>query len=301
MKMMRVAPAALGDSWPSVGVPGEGTWPRQGWELDARRLRFNASGQLANSSLTRQGAGRGRACAVWRPRGPCCHNRLARRPPAGLRAQRGAAGGPCLLPCWGWWWWGLCAAPRCAGGGGQPRCAGGTAGGWPEKGRSVGTLVPRVCRDPGPTVPLRPLLSARTPVLSFCSEPRPPCPPLIKPLVPLLQSPLSPPSAANPIPLYPPLIKPPVPPSAGTPVPLVRRDPYTHSYRGPVPHLHSPMLLPPILRHPCPPPPSAGNPVPHLQSTVSLPSTLSPPSSGTLVPPHCRPPVLPSAEPRDDS
>lgn len=28
MKMMRVAPATLGDSWPSVGVPGEGTpWP----------------------------------------------------------------------------------------------------------------------------------------------------------------------------------------------------------------------------------------------------------------------------------
>lgn len=32
----------------------------QGWELDARRLRFNASGQLANCRLARRGAGRPR-------------------------------------------------------------------------------------------------------------------------------------------------------------------------------------------------------------------------------------------------
>lgn len=62
MKMMRVALAALGDSWPSVGVLGRGchgpAWPRQVWERDAKRLCFNASGQLANSRLARRGAGR---------------------------------------------------------------------------------------------------------------------------------------------------------------------------------------------------------------------------------------------------
>lgn len=91
--MMMVALGALGDSWRPRGGDAVAWHSRaQGWELDARRLRFNASGQLANSRLARRGAGRGRACAVSR-RGPRCHNRLARPAPPGRDARGGLGAG----------------------------------------------------------------------------------------------------------------------------------------------------------------------------------------------------------------
>lgn len=92
----------------------------QGWELGARRLRFNASGQLANSRLARRGAGRGGACAVSR-RGPRCHPRLARSPSAaGARGPRGSGRAGLRAAPASHRAGGVCAAPAAAELGGSP-------------------------------------------------------------------------------------------------------------------------------------------------------------------------------------
>lgn len=167
--MMRVALGALGDSdgdrvggmpWPSPARP------QQCWEPDARRLCFNASGQLANSRLARQGAGRGGACAVWQPGGLHCHNRLARLCSpllaGGAEGQGRLWAAPAMLE-------GLLAAPRCTRGGGSS----GMGVAKQEVGLRRADVQGPSCPPPaGTPVPLVPTSSAKPTVpfyRSFCS------------------------------------------------------------------------------------------------------------------------------------
>ncbi|XP_051649687.1 uncharacterized protein LOC127473730 [Manacus candei] len=268
----------------------------RGWELVARRLRFNASGQLANSRLARRSAGRGRACALSR-RGPRCQTRLAplsRPPPRGDGGQGRAAGSPCLPPCRG----GPRSPPRCSRGGVW----------WGHSGRSAwegqvcrDLCPPGICRDPispsagssvapvptsaGTPVPSVPLLSENTPArisdLSFCRNPSPLCsPPSAKALVPsfceepcpacptLVCKAPCPPSTE---PSVPSSVGAPVPPSAGTPVPPSSKPLAS-------PHIHI-SLFPPSVENPDPSssepcvPLSTGTPLPPSAELCVLPLT----------------------------
>lgn len=247
----------------------------QGWEPDARRLRFNASGQLANSRLARRGAGRGGACA-----GAALPQPVSSGAPPGL----GTAAEPplppsheCVLP----WEAGLeraalwgsvsplplsCLREPCL-----PHSAGTPLLCPPQ---AVRALSPLSAGNPAtfvPSSPAKPLLQSS--VSSSIGTPAPaslgtPVPPSSKPRVPCCpQASLSPCSVrALSLHLQSSVSSPHL---QGPPSPICRSLCRAS-------HAQSPLLsLPPFCRAPCPPSTEPPHPLellsPHLQSLI-LPS-----------------------------
>lgn len=169
-----------------------------GWEPDARRLRFNASGQLANSRLARC-AGRAR-----------CRGGAAL--PSPLSSASDTRGG--LQRGWERGW----QLP--------PSQRGLRRGARHGKGGFVGISVPSV-----PLLPERPLSppSARMSDLCFCRDASPLSPSICQGSCPLLLqgtlSPLSPPRLQSP--------QPPVNSSVGTPCPHFFRDSCAPVFKAP--------------------------------------------------------------------
>lgn len=132
----------------------------QGWELDARRLRFNASGQLANCRLARRGAGRPRRSV----RGAALPQPVSSAAPPG-RDTRGDPGRARLR-----------AAPASPQPGDVCSPASLAWGSVPSVALlSAGTLSGTFCRDPSPLSPS----SCQGSVPSLLREPCRPCPLLI--------------------------------------------------------------------------------------------------------------------------